>query len=260
MGACDMDFAGQVVLVTGGSRGIGAAIARAFARQRATVVVNYLHNHEAAQAVVNACRAEGGDALVVQADVTSPSQADALVARVAEACGRLDVLVNNAFAPYSFDPERRVTFDRLAWPDYLRQYEGSVGAAFHMCRAALPHLRLRAQGAIVNIVSDLIEDPVVPYHDYSTAKAALVGFSRQLAAEVGPQGVRVNCVAPGLVHPTAGSAATRASFREAVMAATPLRRLARPEDVAGPVLFLASEASGFMTGQVLFVDGGRVMR
>ena len=129
-----------------------------------------------------------------------------------------------------------------------------------MCRAVLPHLRARAEGAIVNVVSDLVEDPVVPYHDYGTAKSALVGFSRNLAAEVGPQGVRVNCVAPGLVHPTAGSAGTRASFREAIMAATPLRRLARPEDVAGPVVFLASAASAFITGQVLLVDGGRVMR
>ena len=135
-----------------------------------------------------------------------------------------------------------------------------MGAAFHLCRAALPYLRRDAQGAIVNIASDLVEDPVVPYPDYATAKSALVGFSRQLAAELGPQGVRVNCVAPGLVHPTEGSAATRAAFREALAAATPLRRLARPEDVAGPVVFLASTQSAFVTGQVLFVDGGRVMR
>ena len=108
-------------------------------------------------------------------------------------------------------------------------------------------------------MSNLVEDPVVPYHEYTTAKAALVGFSRNLASELGPLGVRVNCVAPGLVYPTEGSSA-RAQFRETLMAATPMRRLARPEDVAGPVLFLASPWSGFVTGQVLFVDGGLVMR
>ena len=97
---------------------------------------------------------------------------------------------------------------------------------------------------------------MVPYHDYTTAKSALVGFSRNLASELGPLGIRVNCVAPGLVYPTEGSAGTRAQFRESLMAATPLRRLARPEDVAGPVLFLASDWSGFVTGQVLLVDGG----
>ena len=255
-----MDFQGKVVLVTGASRGIGAAIALAFAARGAAVAVNYLRRHDAAQAVVQACREAGGDAVALAADVTEAAAAEALVQRTVAEFGRLDVLVNNAFAPYAFDPEQRRPIDALAWPDFQRQFDGAVGAAFHLCRAALPQLRRDAQGAIVNIVSDLVEDPVVPYPDYATAKSALLGFSRQLAAELGPQGVRVNCVAPGLVHPTEGSAATRAAFREALAAVTPLRRLARPEDVAGPVLFLASADSGFVTGQVIFVNGGRVMR
>ena len=255
-----MNFAGQVVLVTGASRGIGAAIARAFAAQQATVAVNYLRNAEAAAQVVAQCHAAGGDAFAVQADVTVADEAARLVQRVVDEAGRIDVLVNNAFRAYAFDPEQRKTFPELAWADYQAQFEGSVGATYHMCQAVLPRFRRRAQGSIVNLVSDLVENPVVPYHDYTTAKSALVGFSRNLASELGPLGVRVNCVAPGLVHPTEGSSGTRAAFREALMAATPLRRLARPEDVAGPVLFLASPWSGFVTGQVLFVDGGMVMR
>jgi 3-oxoacyl-[acyl-carrier protein] reductase len=255
-----MNFSGKVVLVTGASRGIGAAIARAFAAEQATVAVNYLRNGEAANEVVQACRLAGGDAFALQADVTQPAEVAQLVQRVLDEAGRIDVLVNNAFRPYVFDPEQRKTFGELTWTDYEAQFAGSVGAAYNLCRAVLPHFRQRAQGSIVNIVSNLVENPVVPYHDYTTAKSALVGFSRNLASELGPLGVRVNCVAPGLVYPTEGSGGTRAQFREQLMAATPLRRLARPEDVAGPVLFLSSPWSGFVTGQVLLVDGGLVMQ
>lgn len=255
-----MNFDGKVVLVTGASRGIGAAIAKAFAAQGATVVVNYLSNEPAAAEVVTECKRLGGDAWAVQADVTSADAAAAMVEQAVSELGRLDVLVNNAFRSYSFDPERRKLFGDMAWADYQSQFDGAVGAAYHMCRAVLPHFRRRAQGSIVNIVTDLVEHPLVPYHDYTTAKAALVGFSRNLASELGPLGVRVNCVAPGLVYPTQGSGSTRAQFRESIVAATPLRRIARPEDIAGPVLFLASDWSGFITGQVLLVDGGLVMK
>jgi 3-oxoacyl-[acyl-carrier protein] reductase len=255
-----MDFNGQVVLVTGSGRGIGAAIARAFASQGAAVAVNYLRDAASADAVARDCREAGGDALAMQADVSDPAAAARLVDTVVAEFGRLDVVVNNAFAPYAFDPEQRLAFGEAGWDAYRTQFEGAVGAAHHVCRAALPHLTRHARGAIVNIASNLVEHPVVPYHDYATAKSALVGFSRNLAAELGPQGVRVNCVAPGLVYPTQASATTRAGFRERIAAATPLRRLARPEDVAGPVLFLASAHSAFITGQVLFVDGGLVMR
>jgi 3-oxoacyl-[acyl-carrier protein] reductase len=255
-----MNFQGKVVLVTGASRGIGAAIARAFGAEGATVVVNYLANEQAAGEVVAECQVAGGDAWAVQADVTSAEAVERMVAQAQDEVGPIDVLVNNAFRPYSFDPERRASFGELSWADYQAQFEGSVGAAYNVCRAALPQLRRHAQGSIVNIVTDLVERPVVPYHDYTTAKTALVGFSRNLAAELGPLGVRVNCVAPGLVYPTQASGDTRAQFRESIIATTPLRRLARPEDVAGPVLFLASPWSSFVTGQVLFVDGGLVMK
>lgn len=255
-----MKFKGQVVLVTGASRGIGAAIARAFAQEGATVAVNYLANHAAADETVAACRAAGGDAWAVQADVGDAEAVRAMVDAVVLEAGRIDVVVNNAFRPYAFDARHRKLFGDVPWSDYQAQFDGAVGGAFNVCQAVLPHLRQRARGAIVNIATNLVENPVVPYHDYTTAKAVLVAFSRNLAAELGPLGIRVNCVAPGLVYPTQASQATPEALREAITAATPLRRIARPEDVAGPVLFLASEWSGFMTGQVLFVDGGLVMK
>ncbi len=254
-----MKFRDRAILVTGASRGIGAAIAKAFATEGGIVIVNYRTNEAAAEAVVAECRALGGEALAIAADVTSTDPVAAMATRIAEEVGRLDVVVNNAFAPYRFDPDNRTRFWQTPWEAYEQQFEGAVKAAYTVSRAMLPLLQRRSGGAIVNLASDLVTRPSIPYHDYTTAKAALVGFSRNLAAELGPLGIRVNCVAPGLVYPTQASAATPEEVREMLIAQTPLRRIATPEDVAGPVLFLASDWGRFVTGQVLHVDGGLVM-
>lgn len=260
MNATPRHFAGQVILVTGASRGIGAGIAQAFARQGAMVLVNYLSNHDTAQDVVSRCQQLGGDAWALSADVRSAEAVNAMVTQALRETGRIDAVVNNAFSPYTFDPDHRTRFGDLPWQAYQTQFDGAVLAAYNTCQAVLPHFKQRGQGSIVNLTSDLVDRPSIAYHDYTTAKAALVGFSRNLAAELGPLGIRVNCVAPGLVSPTDSSRATKESVKEVLIAQTPLGRLATPEDVAGPVLFLASDWSRFVTGQVLTVDGGLVMR
>jgi 3-oxoacyl-[acyl-carrier protein] reductase len=254
-----MDFADKVVLVTGASRGIGAAIAKAFAAEGASVAVNYLKNSDAAETSVAACRQTGGDASAFQADVTDSEAVPVLVTNVLETFGKIDILVNNAFRPYVFDPENRKMFWELDWSHYQTQIDGALLSTHGLCKAVLPDMRRRAQGAIVNIATDLVARPTIPYHDYTTAKAALIGFSRNLALETGPLGIRVNCVAPGLVYPTEGSRDTKESVKDMISAQTPLGRVATPDDVTGPVLFLASPWSGFMTGQTLYVDGGLVM-
>lgn len=254
-----MDFKDRIAVVTGASRGIGAAIARAFAAEGATVVVNYLRNEAAAGQVVAACQAAGGDAVAMRADVTSEAAIHAMVDEVLGSFGKIDILVNNAFKPYTFDPEARRLFWNSEWRDYERQFDGALFSTYHLCKAVLPAMQQRTAGSIVNIASDLVARPTIPYHDYTTAKSALIGFSRNLAMELGPLGIRVNCVAPGLVYPTDASRATKEDVKEAILAQTPLRRIASPEDVAGPVLFLASDWSRFMTGQTLYVDGGLVM-
>jgi 3-oxoacyl-[acyl-carrier protein] reductase len=254
-----MNFSGKSVLVTGAGRGIGSAIAQAFAREGANVGVNYLTNAETAAATVAACETNGGVALAICSDVTNKDGATNLVSETIEAFGKIDVLVNNAFRPYEFDPECRKLHWDLDWQDYQSQFEGAVQAAHNMVQAAVPNMLTRANGSIINIATDLIARPVVPYHDYATAKAALVGFTRTLAAELGPLGIRVNTVAPGLVYPTKASERVRENIKEDIISATPLRRIAKPEDIAGPVLFLASPWSAFITGQTIYVDGGLVM-
>jgi 3-oxoacyl-[acyl-carrier protein] reductase len=250
----------KVVLVTGASRGIGAAIAKAFAADGATVIVNYLRNTALAEKVVEDIRSAGGQAVAMQADVRNEQSVRDMIADVIQSFGSLDAVINNALAAYTFNPKTRKTAWEIPWSDYQSQLEGSLKAAYHICQAVLPHMKDRGEGRIINMVTNLIDFPVVPYHDYSTAKAALLGFTRNLAKELGAFGITVNAVAPGLTYPTDSSRDTQEGIREAIIKLTPMGRLAKPEDIAGAVLFLASERASFITGQCLRVDGGLVMR
>ena len=255
-----MDFQNKIVIVTGSSRGIGAAIAKAFAGEGASVIVNYIQNAEAADDVVAACKDAGGDALAIKANVTSETDIHGLISHTLEEFGRIDVLVNNAFKPYTFDPDARKMFWDLKWQDFQTQLDGALFSTYTLCQAVLPVFKKSTQGSIINMASDLVARPTIPYHDYTTAKSALIGFSRNLAVELGPLGIRVNCVAPGLVYPTDASRGTKEDIKEMLIAQTPLKRVATPEDITGPVLFLASDWARFMTGQTLYVDGGLVMK
>ena len=252
-------FQGKVVLVTGASRGIGAAIARAFAKEGAFVLVNYLQNEMLAEQVVAECIELGGDGWAINGDVTSESTVNQMIEEVLLETGKIDVVVNNAFKSFKFDPEQRKLAWDLKWEDYQSQIDGSVRATHYMCQSVLPAMKKQGQGSIVNVISNLVERPIVPYHEYNTAKTALMGYSRNLAAELGSFGIRVNCVAPGLVYPTDASRTTKEELKEMIIAQTPLKRIATPDDIAGPVMFLASDWSQFMTGQTLYVDGGFVM-
>ena len=252
-------FSDRVVLVTGASRGIGAAIATEFASLGARVVVHYHQQRDMAEQVALRCRELGGDGWAVAADLTDAAQAQALIAQVQTEFGGLDTLVHNAFAPYRFDPDQRQRFWELVWSAMQRQIDGSVKACFDLSQAALPLMRGRAQASMVIMATDLVTRPTIAYTDYATAKSALVGMARQMAADLGPLGIRVNAVAPGLVQGTQASAHTPDSVREQILRQTPLGRIATPADVAGAVVLLASRQASFITGQLLHVDGGLVM-
>lgn len=254
-----MHLKDKIVLVTGSSRGIGAAIAKAFAAEGSWVVVNYLKSKKQADTVVESILAHGGQAVAIQADVQNEGQVLDMMDQIVDLFGAIDVVVNNALSHYTFNPRTRKTAWEMEWADYHKQFEGSVHGAFNVCKASMPYMKSQSAGRIINIVSNLIDFPVIPYHDYTTAKAALLGFTRNLAKDLGSFGITVNAVAPGLTYPTDSSRETKEDVRETITHLTPLHRLALPEDIAGSVLFLASEWSSFVTGQCLNVDGGLVM-
>lgn len=255
-----ISFANKTVLISGASRGLGAATAIAFAEHGATVLINYKNNHEAAQRTVEHCEAVGGQAWAIAADVQCEQAIKAMCQDIINETGGIDILVNNAFAPYTFNPDTRQRFMDLKWEQCETQLHGAIKSTWLLSQACLPSMQKKGTGSIINIGSDLSEEAIVPYVDYATAKAALQGLTKQMAADLGPFGIRVNCIAPGLIWPTDSSRHTRAAHRDHIIAQTPLRRIANVDDVTGPILFLASDYSRFITGQTLIVDGGLVMR
>ncbi len=244
---------GKVALVTGASRGVGAAIARSLAEEGAAVVVNYLKSEGRAEEVIREIRKSGSEALAHRADITDEAAVGEMVRAAADAFGAVDVLVNNALPDYKFDPIARKDLAHIGWDDYLQQL-GALRGALHCVQAVVPGMVEKGGGRIVSILSNLINNPVVAYHDYTTAKSSFLGFSRNLAAELGPHNIT-----GGLIDETDASAATTQEVRDIVAGSTPLRRLGTPEDLGRAVLMFASPWAGFVTGQYITCDGGLVM-
>jgi 3-oxoacyl-[acyl-carrier protein] reductase len=243
----------KVAIVTGASRGIGAAIAKALARQGAKVAVNYVANRGAGQKVVEEIAAAGGRAILVRADATVRAEVEAMVRGVEAELGPVDILVNNASIDFPIVP-----FSEYRWEDYERKLNAEAKASFFSCQAVTPGMIQRRGGCIVNVSSTLSRVPGPGFVAHSSAKSALDGFSKSLALELGPHGIRVNVVAPGLTI-TDATRDQPAQIHEAIAAHTPLRRLAEPEDIAGAVAFLCSGAARHVTGAYLPVCGGAHM-
>jgi 3-oxoacyl-[acyl-carrier protein] reductase len=243
----------KVAVVTGSSRGIGAAIARELARSGAKVVVNYSTSREAAQQVVAGITAAGGRAMLCRADVTVQAEVEAMM-RAAEAeLGPIDILVNNASIGFPIVP-----FTQYRWEDFERKLTSELKASFFPCQAVVPGMVQRRSGVIVNVSSGLSRVPGPGFIAHSSAKSALDAFSKSLALELGPFGIRVNVVAPGLTLTDATSHQPK-ELHEAIKARTPLRRLGEPDDVAGAVLFFCTDEAKYVTGAYLPVCGGSQM-
>lgn len=246
----------QLVVVTGGGRGVGEQLVRAFLREGARVVVNYLHSEQQAQALV----ATAADrAIAIQADVIDANAVQAMFARASQHFGSaVTTVVNNALPQFSFNGDQRPHAAALTWSNLQQQFEGVVRGALNTTQAALPGMQAQGFGRIINIGTNLFQNPVVPYHDYTAAKAALLSLTRTLSHDLGPNGITVNMVSGGLLRTTDASAATPEQVFDFIAASTPLRHVTTPAEFADAALFFASPWSRCVTGQNLVVDGGLV--
>lgn len=247
-----IDLHDTVALVTGASRGIGRSIALALGEAGSAVAVHYVHRDDAAREVVEGIEAGGGEALAHAADVRSADQVEGLVRACTDRWGRLDILVCNAGIWKSAPVER---MSEAEWDEMI---DVNLKGMYLATRFAVPWLRQSRQGSIVNISSTAGQRGEAGHAHYAASKGGMIAWTKSLAPELAPAGIRVNCVAPGWVH-TDMAAAALAADGDAISAAIPLGRAGRPEEIASVVCFVASPLASYMTGEVVNVNGGNVL-
>lgn len=248
-----LSLAGKTALVSGGSRGIGRAVSVLFGRLGARVLVGYRHNEAAARETVATIEKSGGEAVALGADLGADGEAERLVRQAEEVLGPLDVLVVNhgIWSPAGIDvmtPEQ--------WDETLRV---NLTSARGLCTEAVRSMRPRKAGAIVLVASTAGQRGEAGYSHYAASKGGLIALGKSIAKEVGPEGIRVNVVAPGWVVTDMTRDALDTEEGRAFVAAVPLGRAGEPEEIAGPVAFLASDLASYVQGNVLSVNGGSVM-
>lgn len=241
---------GKVALVTGASRGIGAAAAVRLAQGGAAVVVNYHQNQEAAHKVLDQVEAAGGHGMIFQADVTQRSQVDAMAKAAKDRLGAIDVLVNNAYFPFQVSP-----LHEIAWEKFHQAIAHELSAFYHCVQACLPDMKEKQAGRIIVVSTRLAQQPLPRMGAYAAAKSALESMANTMAIELGPLGVSVNVVTPAFTL-TDASMIMPEAFRERVKETRPLKKHLYPEDVAGAIAFLAGDEASMLTGSHILITGG----
>jgi len=247
-----MNLKGKAALITGGSRGIGRAVSIRLAREGAYVFVNYARNEGAARETLRLIGQAGGEGEIVRFDVADTKAATEAIAGLIQEKGRIDILVNNA------GESRDGLLVRMKEQDWDRVIGTNLKGAFNCCRAVSYAMMKQRGGRIINVSSIVALSGNAGQANYSASKAGIIGLTKSLARELAPRGICVNAVAPGLIATDMTSAMTEEQ-REKVLEEIPLSRLGTPDDVAGVVLFLASDEAGYITGQVIGVNGGLYM-
>ena len=244
----------ELVLVSGSGRGLGLSVTKIFASNGYKVAINYFKSQEKAYKLADEL---GSDTHAFFANISNQTEVEKMISDIEIKFNQSpSILVNNAMTEYVFNGDARKYADEISWEEISNHLDVTLKGSLNLIQALIPSMKKYSYGRIINIGTNLFQNPVVPYHDYTIAKAALLGLTRTFAKDLGSMGITVNMVSGGLLKVTDASAATPEAVFDAIAEMTPLQKVTTTEDFSDAVLFFASHQSRSITGQNLTVDGG----
>ena len=246
----------QTVLITGAGRGLGSEIAKSFHREGAKVVINYRNSFESAKKLSDSL---GENAILIKGDIRKKDQVSKMQNELESQNIEVDTIIHNAINDFIFNGDQRKKIDEIEWQDFQNQIETTQKGFLNLLNIFTPNMKNNSFGRVITIGTNLFQNPVIPYHDYTAAKGGLLSLTRTAAIDLGQFNITVNMVSGGLLKITDASKGTPESVFEYISSITPLRKVTTTEDFSDAVLFFASPWSRAVTGQNLIVDGGLVL-